>query len=342
MTASPTATPAPSGVVERLTRRHRVRAAVRSYFDTQGFLEVEPPTLVPAPGMEPHITAMAVRVDNGEGTRRMWLHTSPEYALKKLLAQGAPRMYALCRVFRAGESGPHHRPEFTMLEWYRAHADFTALLTDCEGFISAAAQALNGEMQVDGLNLAPPFERLTVAQAFAQHAGVDLMPYIAGPDGPGLQLAARAAGIHVVDQGASEHPVDAFERAFYEVMLARVEPAIGRNKPTFLTHWPAPLAALSRLCPDNPLLAERVELYAAGLELGNGFGELTDAPEQLRRLRSEQARRRAMGRPVYPVDRTFIDAVGRMPPAAGMAVGLDRVLMLLCGADNLDDVLTAP
>ncbi|MBI5496938.1 MAG: EF-P lysine aminoacylase GenX [Deltaproteobacteria bacterium] len=328
-----------TGLPERLRARHRVRAAVRAHFERHGFLEVEPPTVVPAPGMEPHITAVELTVDDGRGPQRRWLHTSPEFAMKKLLAGGAERIYALTRVFRAGEHGPHHRLEFTMLEWYRAHAGYPALMEDCEGLLSGAALALHGTTRVGELDVAPPYERLTLAEAFHRYAGVDLLAFVDPLDGRGLQQAARQAGLAVVEGPAEEHPVEAFERAFYEVMLARVEPAMGRARPTFLYDWPAPLCALARLSPADPRVAERVELYAAGVELGNGFGELTDADEQAARFRAEQERRAATGRPVYPVDEEFLEALRRMPPAAGMAVGLDRLLMVAAGRQDLADVL---
>jgi lysyl-tRNA synthetase class 2 len=320
---------------ERLQVRHVVRSAVRAYFDGQQFVEVEPPTLVKTPGLEPHITALGLQVDDGRATQPRWLQTSPEFAMKKLLADGAQRIYALCRVFRAGEHGPRHRVEFTMLEWYRADAPYAQLMTDCESFLAAAAHALHGHARVDNLDLTPPYERLTLAEAFQRHAGVDLLRFVQPLDGPGLQRAARDTGIHIVKGPADEDPVSAFERAFYEIMLARVEPAIGRTRPTFLYEWPAPLAALARLSEKDPRVAERVELYAGGLELGNGFGELTDADEQLRRFTDEQQRRKTLGKPVYAIDQQFLSALRKMPPSCGMAVGLDRMVMLCAGLNDL-------
>jgi len=326
--------------VERLLARHNVRAAIRAWFEADQFLEIEPPTLVRAPGMEPHITAVGVDVDLGSHKEARWLHTSPEFAMKRLLSQGAERIYALSRVFRAGEHGPHHRVEFTMLEWYRANTTYDALMRDCEGFISLAAKRIRGSTLVGDLDLAPPYEKLTLAEAFEQYAGVDLLRYLDPLDGRGLQQAARKAGVSVLDSPALETPMEAFERAFYEVMLARIEPAIGLRKPTFLYEWPAPLAALSRISPRDARVAERVELYAGGLELGNGFGELTDAAEQRRRFLDEQERRRHLGRPVYPLDEVFLEALQTMPPATGMAVGVDRILMLATGERDLANVLT--
>jgi lysyl-tRNA synthetase class 2 len=320
---------------ERLRVRHVVRAAVRAYFDAQQFLEVEPPTLVKAPGLEPHIAALRVRVDDGRTTAQRWLHTSPEYYMKRLLAAGAERIYTLCRVFRVGEHGPHHRVEFTMLEWYRANAPYTQLMADCEALLAAAACALHGHARVGDLDLAAPYERLTIAEAFQRHAGVDPLRFVQPPDGPGLRRAARDSGIPLGKGPADEDPVSSFERAFYEIMLARVEPAIGRTRPTFLYEWPAPLAALSRISEKDPRVAERVELYAGGVELGNGFGELTDAEEQRRRFREDQQRRARLGKPVYAIDEQFLCALRKMPPSCGMAVGLDRMVMLCAQLDDL-------
>lgn len=329
-----------SSLVDRLALHHRVRQAIRDHFHGQGFLEVDTPTLVPAPGMEPHITAVSLQVDDGRGVKDRFLHTSPEFAMKRLLSGGARRIYSLSKVFRAGEHGPHHRTEFTMLEWYRAGETYDVLMDDCEEFLARAAHAVHGHLDIHGLDLHPPFERLTLAEAFHRHAGVDLLRYLDPLDGVGLQEAARNAGVAVLRSAHEEAPQEAFERAFYEVMLARVEPAIGQRKPTFLYEWPAPLAALSRLCPNDGRLAERVELYAGGLELGNGFGELTDAAEQATRFKAEQAHRARMGAPVYPIDPLFLEALDRMPPSTGMAVGLERVLMLVAGVRDLAGILT--
>jgi lysyl-tRNA synthetase class 2 len=322
-------------VHDQLERLDRVRRAVRAHFESQGFLEVFPPVVVPAPGMEPHITAVGLTADDGRTTRPAWLHTSPEFHMKRLLAAGGRRLYALTPVFRAGEYSPHHRLQFTMLEWYRAHETYDVLCLDCEELLARAAHAVHGRTTVGDLDLTPPYERLTLAQAFQRHAGVDLLPYLDPVDGRGLQEAARRAGVSVVPGPDGEGEVELFERAFYEVMLARVEPAIGLRKPTFLCEWPAPLAALSRLSPRDHRVAERVELYAGGLELGNGFGELVDAVEQTRRFHDEQERRRRSGAPVYPVDHLFLADLSRMPPATGMAVGFERLCMVVLGLPDI-------
>jgi lysyl-tRNA synthetase class 2 len=322
--------------------RARLSAEVRRTFAALGYEEVETSCLVPAPGMEPHLhpfRADFVPEGGGEATP-LWLHTSPEYAMKRLLAAGMERIFQLSRVFRNGEVSGSHNPEFTMLELYRAATDYGGVMADLERAVEACARALlpGGGTRVrrgDGeLDLAAPFERLSMDEAFRRHAGIDLAA--CGNDAARLRQAARRAG-H--DPGPEGEP---FEDAFFRVMLAAVEPRLGLARPCYLVDWPAPLAALSRVKAGEPRLAERFELYAGGLELANGFSELVDAAEQRRRLVDEQEQRRRLGRPVFPLDERFLEAVGWMPAAGGVAVGLDRLLMLLVGAGSIADVLLFP
>jgi lysyl-tRNA synthetase class 2 len=322
--------------------RARLQAEARAALGAMGYEEVETPCLVPAPGMEPHIQAFeAAFVPEGGGDRTpLFLHTSPEYAMKRLLAAGLPRVFQLARVFRNGEVSPTHNPEFTMLELYRAGTDYRGVMDDLERVVEACARALSPDGAPraarggETLDLAAPFERLTVADAFRRHAGVELLA--CGNDAGRLADAARAAGL---DPGPPGEP---FDDVFFRVMLEAVEPRIGRTRPVFLTDWPAPMAALSRVRRDDPRVAERFELYAGGLELANGFSELTDAAEQRRRLVDEQGQRRSLGVPVHPLDERFLAALGSMPEAGGVAVGLDRLLMLLVGAETIADVLLFP
>ena len=322
--------------------RARLQAEVRRTLGAMGYEEVETPCLVAAPGMEPHIQAFEAEFvpDAGADRMRLFLHTSPEYAMKRLLAAGLPRVFQLARVFRNGEVSPTHSPEFTMLELYRAGADYHGIMQDLERLVEACARTLSPDgapraiRAGETLDLAVPFERLTVSDAFRRHAGIDLAA--CGNDAATLAAAARAAG-H--DPGPAGEP---FDDVFFRVMLDAVEPAIGRTRPVYLVDWPAPMAALSRVRRDDPAVAERFELYAGGLELANGFSELTDAAEQRRRFLEEQAQRQRLGRPVYPLDEQFLAAVAKMPDAAGVAVGLDRLLMLLVGADTISDVLLFP
>ncbi len=320
--------------------RVRLQRAVRDYFAGEGFDEVETPCLVPAPGMEPHIRAFEAPFvpETHEGrAATLYLHTSPEYAMKRLLAAGFERVFQLCRVFRNGEIAPHHNPEFTMLEFYRAGASYEALMVDLEELLVRGAQAVSGadHLLADGrkVPLARPFERLTVRDALLSRTGLDLRLL---DDGPKLRAAAEARGFRF-SPGARD-----FDDVFFQLFLNEVEPTLGTERPTFLVEYPASMASLARLKPDDPGVAERVELYAGGVELANGFSELTDAAEQRRRLAEEQELRRRLGKPVYPLDEEFLAAVGRMPPSAGVAVGLDRLLMLCLGARRIADVLLFP
>jgi lysyl-tRNA synthetase class 2 len=292
--------------------------------------------------MEPHLAPFEAtfRPEWGGAPRPLWLITSPEYAMKRLLAEGFERIFQLSRVFRNGEVSATHNPEFTMLEFYRAGTDYQGIMADLERLVEAAARALvpGGEPRVArgsrGLALGAPFERLTVQEAFRRHAGVDLAA--CGGDAGALRRAGQAAG-H--DTGPDGEP---FDDAFFRLMLGAVEPRLGLDRPTFLTDWPASMAALSRVKAADPRWAERFELYAGGLELANGFTELTDAAEQRARLLEERALRLRLGRPALPLDEDFLAALGRMPDAGGVAVGFDRLLMLLTGAASIEEVLLFP
>ncbi len=318
--------------------RARLYAAVRRYFAAQDFDEVETPCLVPAPGLEPHIRAFEVpfvpETPDGKPAT-LYLHTSPEYAMKRLLAQGFERIFQIARVFRNGEVAPLHNPEFTLLEFYRAHADYHAIMEDTEALIAAAAAAVVGEPAsiASGVGLLPPFERLTVRDALESRTGLDLNELTTAHE---LQKAAESRGHHFAPGPRS------FEDVLLQIFLTSVEPTLGRERPTFLTEYPASMASLARLKPSDPRVAERVELYIAGVELANGFSELTCESEQRARLLEEQALRRHEGKPVYPLDEEFLDAVGRMPPSSGIAIGLDRLLMLLLGAEQIGEVLLFP
>ena len=322
------------------TARQAMYAALRRFFAAAGFAEVETPLLVPAPGMEPHIPAfeVAFRPEMDVGSpRTLYLHTSPEYAMKRLLADGMGPIFQLCKVFRNGEVSPSHNPEFTMLELYRPNADYTHIMEDLE----EALAEVEGACGVSGPFSRRPYERLTVHDAVMRHAGVNLR---ACPDAPSLAAAATRMGARM-PPGAGEL---SFDDVFFHLFLQKVERGLGHERPTYLIEYPASMASLSRLkpCepgePGGPQVAERVELYAKGLELANGFSELTDPVEQRSRLLEEQAFRRSAGRTVYPLDERFLDAVGRMPPSAGIAVGLDRILMLLMGVESITEVLLFP
>ena len=290
--------------------RAALYAALRRWFAQAGFLEVETPLMVPRPGLEPHIDPFAV------GKR--WLHTSPEYAMKRLLAdvRGVP-VFQLCKVFRDEPASSTHNPEFTMLELYRPDADYTEIMRDTESALATAG----------GPFAQTPFQRLTMREAMLRHAGVDWQAH------PDVASFARVGKVRTAS-------ADTWDDVFFRIFLDRVEPQL--QAPTFITEYPASMASLARLKPSDPRVAERVELYARGVELGNGFSELTNEAEQRARLVDEQGQRRAAGRAVFELDEKFLEAVGRMPPCSGIAIGVDRVLMLLVGAASIADVLLFP
>lgn len=322
--------------------RQTLYRVIREVFAEAGFDEVETPLLVPAPGMELHIDCFDTQFRPEMGARAearpLWLHASPEYAMKRLLADGWERIFQITKVFRNGEVAQNHNPEFTMLEHYRVVAEgegYEPILGDLEAIGARAAQAISGSPRVRWrgaeVDLRPPWRRLSVAEAFRTYAGIEL-PL----DGDAALLKERmvAAGF---DPGSAE----SFDDLYFTVFLS-FEARLGMDEPTFLVDWPASMASLARLKAEDPRVAERFELYIAGVELANGFFELNDAEEQRRRLEEEREERRRLGRPAYPLDERFLEAVGRMPPAAGVATGLDRLVMILGGWERIEDVLLFP
>jgi lysyl-tRNA synthetase class 2 len=321
-----------------LDRRAALTAATRAFFTQRGYREVETPCLVPAPGAEVHIRAFATRYDPhlGAGSpRALWLRTSPELAIKKLLAGGSGPVFELARVWRNGEQSARHAPEFTMLEWYRPGLSFDALMDEAEAYIRTVCPPV---VEHDGVrtDLSLPFERLTMAEAFARHCnGLDILA--TEGDTARLHAAATAAGF-------PPRPDESWEDLFFRLLLERIEPAIGRARATFLTHWPAPQAALARRDPADPRATLRFELFAAGLELANAFDELTDPTEQRARFHeANEARRASTGEHGWDIDEDFIAALHQgLPPTAGIALGFDRLAMLAAGAPRIEDVLWLP
>ena len=313
-----------------LRRRAALAAATRAFFAARGYTEVETPCAVPTPGEEVHLRALRTEAADAYGHRRaLWLHTSPEFAMKKLLAAGAGPIVQLARVWRDGEGGPRHLLEFTMLEWYRPGLSFAGLMDETEALLQAVLPPMvrsNGvETRLDR------FERLTVADAFHRHAGADVL----GTAGNAAALAASA--------GATLRPGEGWEDLFFRLLLERVEPRLGRPHPTFLTHWPAAQAALARRDPADGRVALRFELFVGGMELANAFEELTDADEQRNRFDADRARRHALyGGPDWPRDDDLLAALRHMPPASGIALGFDRLAMLAAGTDRIDDVQWLP
>jgi len=323
-----------------LTARGAITKAVRAWFEEQRFVEVETGILQISPGNETHLHAPRTELTGTDGARvARYLRTSPEFAAKKLLAAGETNIFEFARVFRDRERGDLHLPEFTMLEWYRANEAYEAVMTDSIVVIAQAAQATGiGRFSFRGRE-ADPFaepERLTVAAAFARFAGIDLLATIGGgpPDRDALAAAAKAK-VRVSDD-------DTWSDIFSKVLVEHVEPRLGQGRLTVLCEYPAPEAALARTKPSDPRLAERFEVYACGVELANGFGELTDAAEQRRRFTEAMDEKVRRYGERYPLDEDFLGAVGCMPPASGVALGFDRLVMLASGATRVDQVVWTP
>jgi len=328
----------------RLQARGRILAAMRGFFADAGYVEVETPALQVSPGLEPHLKAFATLLhDPRDGTTTpRYLHTSPEFAMKKLVAGGLPRIWQVAHVFRDGERSATHHPEFAMLEWYRAGASYRDVMDECEALLRRAQDAAGGDglrWQGRAADAHAPWQRLTVAEAFARHAGIDLLATMPDPANPDLALLAAAAA----RIGVAPHTGDDWETLFFRVFLERIEPNLGIGAPTILYDYPIVMAALARAKPDDPRLAERFELYACGLELANAFGELTDMGEQRRRFLADQAKKQALYGETYPIDEDFLAALEfGLPECAGIALGFDRLVMLATGADKIEDVLWAP
>lgn len=322
----------------RFRRRMRLARAVKASLESLEYEEVETPLLVRAPGMEPAIQAFESRFfpELGRAKERpLWLHTSPEYAMKRLVADGWQRTYQLCKVFRNGEVTETHNPEFTMLEFYRAQADYSDVMDDLETVVREGARALGATRISWGgcdVDFDLPFERVTVADAMRRQTGLDIR---ALSDADAFRKAAREKGYHVPASGS-------WDDVFFSVFLTAVEPGLGQGRATYLVDYPVSMASLSQVKASDPTVAERFELYAAGLELANGYGELTDQKEQRARLEAEQEERRRAGHAVYPLDEKFLEAVGRLPRSSGVALGFDRLAMLLTGAETIADVLLFP
>ena len=305
-----------------LRRRQLAAAATRAFFRARGYMEVETPYAVAAPGEEVHLGAFRLAPSG------LYLHTSPEFAMKKLLAGGAGKIFQLARVWRDEPRSATHEPEFTMLEWYCPGASMDDLIGEVAAFLQAVLPPVfaYGRHEVSLASV----ERLSVAEAFARFAGADVL----ATAGDATALAASA--------GAMLRAGEDWEDLFFRLLLERIEPQIGRAGPCFLTHWPAAQAALARRAPEDERVAERFEVYVAGLELANAFVELTDAAEQRARFLADRARRHALYGPDWPMDEDFLAAVAALPPCAGIALGFDRLVMLATGALRMADVLWLP
>jgi elongation factor P--(R)-beta-lysine ligase len=294
-----------SALKSNLWPRSRIIQSIRRFFVDQGFLEVETPNLIPAPAPEVYIDLVS--------TTRGFLHASPELCMKRLLASGFPKIFQMCKCYRDGERGHLHLPEFTLLEWYRAEADYRDLMTDCEDMVSHVAGELGSGKTIEYLgrtiNLQTPWDRITVEDAFTSYSPLSLKEALES---------------------------DRFE----EMMVVHIEPHFNDSKPIFLYDYPAPLASLARLSKKRPEVGERFELYMGGLELANAFSELIDPVEQEARFKKENELREKFGRQPYPISEKFLEALQHMPPSAGIAFGVDRLVMLLTGSEKIDDVVS--
>ncbi len=320
-----------------LVRRAAITRAIRAWFDARAFVEVETPALQVSPGNEAHLHAFETEALGLAGERSpLYLRTSPEFAAKKLLAAGEPRLFELARVWRNRERGPLHHPEFTMLEWYRAEEPYETLMADSASLLAVAAEAAEARMltyrghSIDPL--AEP-ERLTLAEAFDRFAGIDLLATL--DDREALAVAASAQGVRTASD-------DTWADVFSRLLVEKVEPYLGCERATILCEYPVSEAALARPKASDPRVAERFELYACGVELANCFGELTDPAEQRRRFEAEMAEKARVYGETYPIDEDFLAALVQMPPASGGALGLDRLVMLATGAAHIEQVLWAP
>lgn len=324
-----------------LLLRNRIKAAIRAWLEIQGFVEIDAGALQVSPGNETHLHAFSTeRIGTALDRERLYLHTSPEFAMKKLLAAGEEKIFAFASVYRNRERGALHAPEFTMLEWYRAGADYRVLWDDCAAILNIAANAAGRtrwsfrEREAD---IGGGLERLTLDEAFEKYAGFALRDTCPGgtADGNALRRRADAAGVRTADD-------DTWSDIFSRVLVEKIEPHLGYPRPTILCEYPAPEAALARPVPGRPEVAERFELYVAGVELANGFGELGDAAEQRRRLVIEMDEKARIYGERYPLDEDFLAALPSMPPSSGCALGFERLVMLAAGARSVDHVIWTP
>lgn len=329
----------------RLLARALILKEIRAFFSRKGFLEVDTPLLVKIPGLEPYLNPLEVQFLNEKQTLEpAYLITSPEYALKKLLAAGFERIFQLNKCWRGGEPyGGTHNPEFTMVEWYRAHADYKILMNDCENLVRALHRAMcetnntadNGWLTFQGveINLSAPWKKLSVKEAWGKYARLNLDE---------LLTTERMANA-VRSQGFTIATDDEFDDLFFKIFLTHIEPYFPKDTPLILYDYPIQLAALARACTHDPRYAERFELYIGGIEIANGYSELVDAKEQKIRFEADQTRRRQLGKKVYNIDTDFLEALAEgMPPAAGISVGVDRLVMFFTDAASIDDVIYFP
>jgi elongation factor P--(R)-beta-lysine ligase len=325
-----------------LLGRNAIQTALRAFFAKEDFIEVDTATLQVSPGNEAHLHAFLTEALTTDGRpTALYLHTSPEFACKKLICAGEQRISCFAHVYRNRERGALHHPEFTMLEWYRAGESYETLMKDCARILAVAAEAAGAKrLSYRGAEADPYLEpeRLTVAESFQHYAGIDLIASVlpgGETDREHLAAQARKAGMRVAED-------DGWGDLFSRVLVEKIEPHLGFGRPTILDEYPVSEAALARPTAHDPRVAERFELYVCGVELANGFGELTDANEQRRRFELEMAEKARVYGERYPLDEDFLSALEVMPEASGIALGFDRLVMLATGATRIDQVLWAP
>ena len=325
-----------------LLARAGIVRAIRRWFEDQDFIEVEAAALQVSPGNEAHLHAFSTELLGPDGAeQRLYLHTSPEFACKKLLAAGERRIFDMARVWRNRERGRLHHPEFTLLEWYRAEEPYEVLMQDCAALLALAAATAGARAFEFRGTRCDPFaepERVTLAEAFQRFASIDLLASVGArgeTDRDVLADAATTAGVRVAAD-------DTWSDVFSRVLVEKIEPNLGVSRPTVLCEYPVAEAALARPKPSDPRVAERFELYACGVELANAFGELTDPAEQRLRFQAEMAEKARLYGEAYPIDEDFLAALGQMPEASGAALGLDRLVMLASGAQRIEQVIWTP
>lgn len=326
----------------RLLLRNRIAAAIRSFLADEDFIEVDAAALQISPGNETHLSAFATAEIRADGTTQpFYLHTSPEFACKKLLAAGEKRIFSFGSVWRNRERSALHHPEFTMLEWYRVGETYQSLMQDCAALLALAADKAATRLFTFRNREADPYaepERLTVAEAFDRYAGIDLLSTVA-PDGSTDRDGLHAA---LVKSGLRTAPDDTWSDLYSRVMVELIEPQLGQGRATVLCEYPIVEAALARPAPHDPRVAERFELYCCGVELANGFGELTDPVEQRKRFEADMDEKQRIYGERYPIDEDFLSALAIMPDACGIALGFDRLVMLAAGANRIEDVIWTP
>ena len=324
-----------------LLARARIKTAIRNWFQARGFIEVDTTCLQVSPGAETHLHAFQTElIGNDQSTSRFYLHTSPEFACKKLLAAGETKIFTFAPVFRNRERGPIHHPEFTMLEWYRANEPYDTVMSDCGDLLRIASDETQNQSWQWRERTCDPRKsptKVTVTQAFNTHANIDIEPTF-----DPIQMDREAFAKLAQQISIKTNDDDTWSDIFSRILASKVEPNLGAGAPTFLTDYPIHEAALARPTPSNPSLAERFELYCCGIELANGFGELTDANEQRARIEAEMNRKHKIYGERYPIDDDFINAVDQMPAASGAALGFDRLVMLATGATRIDQIIWTP